>query len=118
MAASCASVGSATFTNFFEPKATSTNAAEKPLNGMFDLSSLSLVTAPFFIFAVSIALFAISPTTMVSSKILDEVTELSASLDVFIAPSATIAVSTFPVPIAVTPAFEIVTSPDGVTAVA
>ena len=62
------------------------------------MSSLALVTAAFLILAVSTA----SP----------------ASFAVVTLASAIIVVSTFPVPIAVTPALVIVTSPDGVTSVA
>ena len=45
-------VGSATLTRFWLPKSTLAPAAPNPLNGMFILSSLSLVTFPSEIFSV------------------------------------------------------------------
>ena len=110
------------------PKATFAVAAPKPLNGIFALSNLASVTFAFLIFAVSTALFAISETTIVPSTIFAVVTASSANLAsvtlafvilaVVTTSVANIAFTTLLVPIAVTPAFVIVTSPVGVTSVA
>ena len=108
VAASCAAEGSATPVNLFAPRATSAPAAPKPLNGIFVLSSLALVTLASkilavvtlasLILAVSTASLAKSPTTIVPSKIIPVVTLLA--------------------PIVETPALSIVTSPVIVTSAA
>ena len=98
----------ATPVNLFEPKSTSAVAAPNPLKGIFVLSNFALVTLAFLILAVSTASSAKSPTTIVPSIILAEVT----------ASAANIVVTTLPVPIAVTPVLVMVTSPVGVTCVA
>ena len=92
----------------FEPKSTAAAAAPNPLNGIFALSNLALVTFAFLIFAVSTA----------SSANFAEVTFASVIFTVVTASVANIAFTTLLVPIAVTPAFVIVTSPVGVTSVA
>ncbi len=94
--------------NLFEPKSTSAAAAANPLNGIFDLSNLALVTFAFLIFVVSTA----------SSANLAVVTLPLVIFAVVTASVANIAVTTLLVPIAVTPAFVMVTSPVGVTSVA
>ena len=61
------------------------------------MSNLELVTFAFFIFAVSIALSAISATTIVPSVILAEVTASAANFAVVIAPVATAGDAAVPV---------------------
>ena len=72
------------------------------------VANLSVVTFKFLILAVSTA----------SSASLAVVTLASLIFTVSTASVASMPTTTLPVPIAVTPAFVIVTSPDGVTSVA
>ena len=59
-----ATVGSATLTSLLPPKSTSAVAAPNPLRGIFALSSFTLVTLAFAIFAVVTALSASSAVSI------------------------------------------------------
>ena len=118
VAASWALVGSATPVSFFAPRATSALAAPNPLNGMFALSSFALVTLASNILTVVTLASAIFDVVIFKSLIFAVSTALLAKSPTTIVPSAIIELTTTPCSIVDSPKLSIVTSPFIVTSVA